>query len=450
MAGNGQKKIYTIGQLNQIPGIKKLSAKKRFEMKVVARVLPFRTNNYIVENLIDWSRVPDDPIYRLNFMHHDMLESADFQKVAEVLKNGAPEKEIQKLVCQIQLKLNPHPAGQLTLNVPELEGKVVPGVQHKYRETCLVFPAQGQTCFAYCTFCFRWPQFVQLDNYKFSTNHHHLYMKYIKKHRELTDVLVTGGDPMVMSAKNLEECLLPFLKKEFDHIQTIRIGTKVLGHWPYRFLTDPDADQILALFEKIVASGKHLAFMSHFTHPRELSTKAVKKAVQKVRSTGAVIRTQSPVVKHINDSADVWTEMWQSQVQMGMIPYYMFVERDTGAQRYFEIPLIKSLDIYKQAIERVSGIARTVRGPSMSAFPGKVCVEGTTQINGEKVFVLTFLQGRNPNWIKQPFFAKYDPKAFWLDDLKPALGQKKFFYEEELNKMGRAIKKKETLKSQGG
>ena len=127
----------------------------------------------------------------------------------------------------------------------------------------------------------------------------------------------------------------------------------------------------------------------------------------------------------------MWAEMWRKQVQLGCIPYYMFVVRDTGAQHYFGVPLVKAYEIFIKAYSSVSGLARTVRGPSMSATPGKVQVVGTTELNSEKLMILRFLQGRNPDWAHKPFFAKYDENAIWLDDLKPAFGEK-FFFEEEL------------------
>jgi L-lysine 2,3-aminomutase len=170
--------------------------------------------------------------------------------------------------------------------------------------------------------------------------------------------------------------------------------------------------------------------MAHFEHGREMDGPVVREAVRRILDTGAVIRTQAPVLKHINDDADVWASMWREQVRMGMVPYYMFVERDTGARRYFELPLERAWQIYRDAIQQVSGLGRTVRGPSMSALPGKVEVQGVTEIQGEKVFVLSFIQARNPDWVKRPFFAKYDPDATWLDKLQPAFGAEKFFFEE--------------------
>ena len=124
-----------------------------------------------------------------------------------------------------------------------------------------------------------------------------------------------------------------------------------------------------------------------------------------------------------------------SQVRLGVIPYYMFVERDTGAKSHFAMPLVRAYEIFRGAYKQVSGLGRTVRGPSMSATPGKVCVDGISEIKGEKVIVLSIVQGRNPEWVRRPFYAAYDDKANWLDDLKPAFGEKDFFYEPELRKI---------------
>ena len=135
----------------------------------------------------------------------------------------------------------------------------------------------------------------------------------------------------------------------------------------------------------------------------------------------------------------MWAEMWKTQVQLGCIPYYMFVVRDTGAQHYFGISLIEAQKIFRDAYKKVTGLARTVRGPSMSATPGKVQILGITEVNNEKFMVLRFLQGRNPDWVQIPFLAKYDEKAIWLDDLKPASGDK-FFFEDELKERMKTIK----------
>ena len=146
----------------------------------------------------------------------------------------------------------------------------------------------------------------------------------------------------------------------------------------------------------MAASGRTLALMAHFSHPRELEPPLLAEAVRRIRSTGAVIRTQAPLIRSINDDPEAWRAMWRTQVRMGMIPYYMFVERDTGPQDYFAVPLARGYEIFRAAYRGVSGLCRTVRGPSMSATPGKVCVDGVTEVAGIKVFVLRMIQARDP------------------------------------------------------
>ncbi len=424
---------YTLRNFRSIPQISKLPKDFVFDIEVVGHVLPFKVNSYVINELIDWDRYEDDPIFTLTFPRKEMLKPHHYEKIASLLKRGASKDEIKNAANEIRYQLNPHPAGQLK-NVPKFKGKELKGIQHKYRETVLFFPSQGQTCHAYCSFCFRWPQFVGLNELKFAMKETELLIDYLKAHPDVTDVLFTGGDPLIMKTKVLEKYIRPLLEADLPNLKTIRIGTKALGFWPYRFLTDDDADELLRLFEDIVKSGKHLAFMAHFNHPRELETEAVKKAVERILNTGAIIRTQSPVMKNINDSSKVWAEMWKKQVSMNMIPYYMFIARDTGAQHYFGVPLARAYEIFKGAYKSVSGIARTVRGPSMSAEPGKIQVSGISEINGEKVFVLNFLQGRNPDWVMKPFFAKYNEDAMWITDLEPAF-EDKFFFEEELEEI---------------
>jgi len=426
---------YTLNNFRELRQLERLSQEQRFAIEVVAQVLPFKTNNYVVEHLIDWDDVPNDPMFVLNFPQREMLLPHHFEEVAALLRRRAKRREIEAAANRIRLKLNPHPAGQLDHNVPTLGEARLTGMQHKYRETVLFFPSNGQTCHAYCTFCFRWPQFVGMDEFKFAMQETELLVEYVRAHPEVSDVLFTGGDPMIMGTANLARYIVPLLEARLPNLRTIRIGTKALSYWPYRFLTDEDADEALDLFRQITASGLHLALMAHFNHPRELRTDAVKAAIARVRETGAEIRTQSPLMRNINDSAEVWAEMWRQQVQLGCIPYYMFVVRDTGAQHYFSVPLVRAWEVFRDAHNSVSGLARTVRGPSMSADPGKVEVLGVTEIGGEKVIALRMLQGRNPDWAMRPFFAKYDEQAIWLSDLRPAFGQERFFFESELERM---------------
>lgn len=424
-------KVYTARNYREISPISKLNSEDLHNIDVVSHVLPFKTNNYVVDELIDWDNFRNDPMFIFNFPQKEMLSAEQFDLISKMVRANASPAEIREQANKIREQLNPHPAGQ-ELNLPVFDGETLDGAQHKYRETMLFFPSQGQTCHAYCTFCFRWPQFTGQSDLKFAMNEIDLVINYLKAHPEITDLLLTGGDPMVMNAQILDTYISRILDANIPSLQTIRIGTKSLSFWPYRYISDPDTAEVLELFQKISSSDKTLSIMAHFNHPQELSTPAVRTAVEKILATGAQIRTQSPLLNHINNHGDIWAEMWRKQVKMGMIPYYMFIARDTGAKEYFDVPLARAAEVFQQAYTQVSGIARTVRGPSMSCNPGKVRVVGTAKLQGEKVFVLEFIQGRNSQWVGTPFFAKYDPQASWIDDLQPAFGEEKFFFEEEL------------------
>jgi len=435
-------RTYTGERLVELARQRGLPVEQLRDLRVVGSVLPFRVNEYVVDELIDWSAAPDDPIFRLTFPHRDMLPAAVYQQIAAAQgyggsdsggsdsggsdsgggRTGGDPAALAQAVQSARFQLNPHPGAQLEANVPVLDGERVDGLQHKYAETVLIFPSPGQTCHAYCGYCFRWAQFVGIAELRQALRDPLLAARYVASRPEVTDVLFTGGDPMIMSATVLRRYVEPLLGPATAHLRTLRFGTKALSYWPYRFTTDRDADAMLRLFEQCVAAGKHVAVMAHFSHPRELDNPAVRAAIVRIRGTGAVIRTQAPLVAHVNDDPVVWATMWQRQVELGLVPYYMFVERDTGAHGYFGVPLTRALEVYTQALRRVSGLARTARGPVMSAAPGKILLDGTATVGGEQVFALRMLQSRQPEQVGRIFFARHDPAAQWWDDLVPAAG----------------------------
>ena len=345
----------TLANLRKLPQIENFSEEQIFEMEVVGNVLPFKANNYVIEQLIDWDNVPGDSMFNLTFPQKHMLKTEHYDMMASVLKNNPDRKQIQEIANKIRLELNPHPAGQMELNVPMLkDGTKLYGMQHKYKETTLFFPSQGQTCHAYCSFCFRWPQFVGMDEMKFAMKEGDDLAQYVREHPEISDILFTGGDPMIMKASLFATYIDKILDANLPNLKTIRIGTKALSYWPYKFTSDSDSKETLETFRRIKSKGIHVALMGHFNHLTELKTDSVKLAIEKVRETGVQIRTQSPLLTNINDNADMWAQMWQKQVELGCIPYYMFVVRDTGAQHYFGVSLVKAHEIFQQAIQKVS------------------------------------------------------------------------------------------------
>src|SRR3984957_5628659 len=399
-------RAYTAKHLDMLTERAGLPADTRLAVRAVATVLPFRTNTYVTEQLIDWDAAPDDPIYRLVFPQPDMLPAEDVDRLSAALASGNGDAEVRRLAHEVRMRLNPHPAGQLALNTPALAEEPLPGLQHKYPETVLFFPRQGQTCHSYCTYCFRWAQFVDEPDLKMASDNVGALVTYLRAHPEVTSVLLTGGDPMIMGEPVLRRYLEPLLDPSLEHLESIRIGTKSLAYWPQRYISDPDATDTLRLFEEVRAAGRTLAFMAHFSHPRELEPPVVAEAVGRIQDAGAVIRTQAPLIRSINDDPGTWASMWRTQAQLGMVPYYMFVERDTGPQDYFAVPLARGHEIFREAYQGVSGLGRTVRGPSMSATPGQVWVGRGGQGDGEEGFGPPLIQARQPELVGRPFFAR--------------------------------------------
>ncbi len=415
-----------VDQLDDIADRYGLDADRLDEIRAVAAVLPFRVNRYVLDELIAWADVPDDPIYRLTFPQADALRAPDRERMLALVRADAPREEMAAAARAIRMDLNPHPSGQRELNQPTDESR---GLQHKYAATVLFFPAAGQTCHAYCSYCFRWPQFVGDPDLKFAERDASTLTRYLRAHPQVSDVLITGGDPLIMRTSMLARYVEALLAPELESVRTIRIGTKAPAYWPHRLVSDTDSDALLALFARVVAAGKQLALMVHYSHPRELSTPTAQAAVRRVLSTGARIYCQAPLIRGVNDAPETWNALWTAELNHGCTPYYMFVERDTGPQWLFNVPLVRAHEIFREAYRSLPGLARTVRGPVMSATAGKVVVDGIAELAGERVFCLRFLQAREPAWVDRPFFARFDPDATWLTDLVPASGERSFFFQ---------------------
>jgi L-lysine 2,3-aminomutase len=295
---------YTLQNFRNIPQIDRLSEEQKQSIEVVGSVLPFRANNYVTDELIDWERVPDDPLFITTFPQRGMLLPDDYRKIEDLYLAGADREAIRRAADEIRLKLNPHPAGQIEHNVPVIDDQTFHGIQHKYRETALFFPAQGQTCHAFCTFCFRWPQFTGMTELKIASKEADQLSRYLTEHTEVTDILFTGGDPLVMKTHLLASYIEPLLAPEFSqpddthrHEDADLLAVPVCDRQRRRRSAFP--------VRRIRESGKHLASWPSSIIPAELKTGAVREAIRRIQQAGAVIRTQSPLLRHINDSPEI-------------------------------------------------------------------------------------------------------------------------------------------------
>lgn len=414
-------------ELRRHPGIQSLSAAEVEELEIMEKVFPFRVNNFLLDHLIDWNS-KEDPIRRMLFPRQEMLVGDEFELIKHALQSNSPK--LNDLVATIRARMNPHPAGQRTLNVPHLkDGTPLSGVQHQYSRTVLFFPRQAQTCHAYCSFCFRWPQFVGDPQLRIETNEINPLIKYLQEHPEVTDILITGGDPLVMNTALLRQYIEPLLLFA-PHIKSIRLGTKALSYWPMRFFSDKDSSELIEFFKEIPQRGKALTIVSHITHPHELENQFFERAAETLSSADCDLKVQTPLMRGINDQPSTLARLWAGCHKHHLVPYYLYVARDTGAQHFFGIPLVKTLAIYNTALQRSCGLVGTVRGPVMSTEFGKIQIVGDTFVGDQKALVLKMVQARDPQFAGSVFLAEYNENALWLSDLKPLGGADKFPFEQ--------------------
>ncbi len=412
---------YNAKNFRKIEYLRYLPEDVKKEIDIVSKVIPFKTNNYVVDYLIDWENYQDDPVYILNFPNKNMLLEEQYDRVKHAVENNYEKQDLYRVINDVRMEMNPHPANQAS-NVPKLGDLELTGMQHKYRDVVLFFPSQGQTCHAHCTFCFRWPQFTKELDLKFAMREIDQAAEYIRQNEEVSEILFTGGDPMIMSPATISKYVDYLIEAKIPNLKTIRFGTKSLTYWPFTFIPEynPEGQEMLDMFRRIVDNGYHLAFMAHFNHYQEMDNEVVQKAIFNIRQTGAEIRTQAPVLDHINNDYRVWAKMWKDQVNLGMIPYYMFIERETGPFDYFNVPMAEVYNMYQKAAIETGSFAKTVTAPVMSAAMGKVQILGVVDnpADGKKYFMMQYVRHRDYRQTFKPFFMHYDPKATWVSQLE--------------------------------
>ncbi len=181
------------------------------DREVVARVFPFKVNEHLLD-LIDWDHYHFDPLFQLTFPQPDMLLPSEIQRLKECLNKENHHEELAALISDIRNSKNPAPSNQranrpVILDEDDDEVYECDGLQHKYKNTVLMFHKNAQTCHSYCTYCFRFNQFVGKDRFLEETSQR--FHTYLSQHKEISDILITGGDPATMKADVFKDMLTP-------------------------------------------------------------------------------------------------------------------------------------------------------------------------------------------------------------------------------------------------
>ena len=289
----------------------------------------------------------------------------------------------------------------------EEDNTKVRGLQHKYDNTALLLPTP--VCTSYCRYCFR--KRLTLSNMaKFETAvDWEKTFDYLREHTEIDNVLITGGDPMMLSNEKIEYMLQNF--REIDHIKMIRIGTKFLSFNPFRFMDD----ELVGIFKRYSTNDKKIYIVAHYDHPREL-TKESLEAVDLLVNNGIPLLNQCVLHRGINDSPEIIADLHNRLYAAGVAPYYLFQMRPVKGSLQFRLPLIEGLRIFERAKRKMSGPAKRVRF-IMSHYTGKIEIFGTTEVNGKEHIILKYHQARNKEDIGRIIIAPVKEDAYWLSDL---------------------------------
>lgn len=353
-----------------IEDIPQLSEHEKMRLREVTNFFAFRSNKYYL-GLIDWDD-PNDPIRRLIIPHEDELnEWGDLD------------------ACD------------------EHSVTVRQGVQHKYNHTVLLLV--HEVCNSFCRYCFRKRLFINRG--KEVTYNIDEGLEYIRKHKEVSNVLVTGGDPLVLSTKKLEKIIRALRK--IEHVRIIRLGTKMLAFNPYRFINDPG---LLEMLKKYSLPDKKIYIMTHFDHPRELTPQS-KKAVHLLQKAGCILTNQNPIIRGISDKPGVMAELWNELSYMGMPQYYIFQCRPTAGNEPYAVPIVEAYFKIEEAKRHCSGLAKRLKYV-MSHATGKIEVVAV-----DDNFIYLKYHRAKEDEDEQKFLVCYrDDNACWFDQLVVADG----------------------------
>jgi len=351
-----------------ITSVKKIEALSEEERTVAAKVserFVFRTNDYY-QGLINWDD-PDDPIRRL------VIPDA-----TELNEWGRLDASMEELYTQ------------------------VPGLEHKYADTALLLC--NDVCGAYCRFCFRKRLFM--DENDEVVRDVSAGIDYIRAHPEISNVLLTGGDPLIMSTSKLEPIIAQL--REIPHVKIIRLGSKIPAFNPFRITEDPS---LHAMFDRYsTTDAGRIYVMCHFNHPVELTPEA-KSGLQCLQDHSVATINQTPMIRGVNDDPRILSELFNVLSFLGVPPYYVFQCRPTEGNESYSVPLEEAFEIFQESQERVSGLAKRARF-SMSHATGKIEVLGLTQEN----ILLKYHRAADSSRVGKILVFRRNPSAFWFDD----------------------------------
>ncbi len=372
-----RKRAKYILDIDKIPN---LSTDEKARLKKVTEKYAFRANDYYL-NLINWDD-PNDPIRKLVIPNYNELNEW----------------------------------GQLDASNEE-SITVRKGVQHKYGSTVLLLV--NEVCGAFCRYCFRKRLFMNGNDevtYDIRPS-----LEYIRNNRKINNVLLTGGDPMILQTPKLEKIIAAL--RDIDHVKIIRIGSKIPAFNPFRFLND---DSLIEMLSKYSLPDKRIYLMCHYDHPVEL-TRESKEAISRLINAGVICINQNPIIKGVSDNPEVMAELWNELSYMGVQQYYIFQGRPTVGNEPYKLPIVEAYFKIEQAKRKCSGLGKRVKFV-MSHESGKIEIIGVDH----KHIYLKYHRAKHQKDEQRMLVCRRDDSAYWLDQLEPATGYNNEYFNDSL------------------
>ncbi|MEX1029641.1 MAG: KamA family radical SAM protein [Paenibacillaceae bacterium] len=352
------------GYITDINRIESIPLEERIVLNEITEKFTFRINTYYM-NLIDWND-PEDPIRKI------------------VIPNSGELKEFGEWDAS-----------------NEASNYTVPGCQHKYKTTALLLVSE--VCGSYCRFCFR-KRLFRPDDKEIVTDLEQAY-KYIRSHEEINNVLLTGGDPFMLSTQRIRVILERL--REIEHVRVIRFGSKMPIFNPMRIYED---SELLELLKEHSGTSGRIYVMAHINHPREITDEALK-CILHLHESGVIVVNQSPILRGVNDEPEILSELLDVLSWAGVTPYYFFINRPVAGNYDFVLTLKQVYTIFEEAKARTSGLGKRVR-LVMSHSSGKIEI---LAIENDTIY-LKYHQSKAGDYGKLMVLPCPDD-AIWFDDL---------------------------------
>ena len=269
-----------------------------------------------------------------------------------------------------------------------------PGLIHTYPDKVLLLATLN--CAAHCQYCTRGRLMGETQPLGKKDETQRRWFQYLESHTEIRDVLISGGDPLTLSDRELEELLSKLRKKpassdsvsskvwKIDHIRTLRLGSKVPAVMPSR--VTPDLAAMLAKYR--------VWLQIHFVHPAELTDETTR-ALDTLAEAGVPMVSQTVLLKGINDDVDTLTDLFYGLLERRVKPYYLFQCDPVLGSSSFRTPVQQGLDLMRELQGRVNGLALPHFCIDAPGGGGKITLQPDTVLrrDGDEV-VLTNYRGK--------------------------------------------------------